>query len=103
MQGNADFALLASRAPVNGIGAFVLGAPLVVGVPIGDLLAFVDLTAPVFAGVIADGEGRTLLAAPLPTGLAGQLFGVQALWLPPQPCTSLGLLASHALALTVQP
>lgn len=103
VQGNADFALLASRAPANGIGAFVLGAPLVVGVPIGDLLAFVDLTSPVFAGVTADGEGRALLAAPLPTGLAGQQLGVQALWLSPQACTSLGLQASHAVALTVQP
>lgn len=101
--GNAEFALLAARAPANGVGAFVLGAPLANGVALADLLAFVDLGGAVLAGVTADATGRAQLAAPLPAALAGQQFAVQSLWLSPAPCTALGLQAGHAVTLTVQP
>lgn len=101
--GNADFALLAARAPANAPGVLVLGDPLPVGLSLLDLTAFVGPTLDVIAGLVADANGRAQIAAPLAGSLAGAVVGLQAAWLSPTACTQFGLQASHAIRIDVLP
>jgi hypothetical protein len=101
--GNLDFALLATRAPAGLPGVLVLGNPLRAGLPFFDLLSFVGPQFDMVAGLVADANGRTVLAAPLATTLAGATFGLQSVWLSSNPCLQLGLLASHAVRVDVSP
>jgi CubicO group peptidase (beta-lactamase class C family) len=100
---NADFALLASRAPIGMPGVLVLGDPLPAGLPFADLVAHVGPQLDVVAGMTADGDGRARVAAPLSPALVGSVFGLQAVWLNTTGCTSLGLQSSHALRIDVLP
>ncbi len=102
-EGNVDFAVRAARAPAGSPGLLVFGAPGPVPLPVGDLLAFVGAPFLVVGSWTADPDGRGVLAAPLTSGLAGQVFGLQAVWLSAAPCAGLGLQASHALRLDVLP
>lgn len=101
--GNLDFALLATRAPAGLPGAMVLGDPLTAGLPFFDLSAFVGPQFDVVAGLVAEVNGRAMLPAPLTATLAGATFGLQSVWLSPNPCLQLGLLASHAVRVDVLP
>ncbi len=101
--GNADFALLAARAPANAPGLAVLGDPLPAGLPVLDLMAHVGPGLAVVADLVADADGRAMLAAPLANSLVGLTFGLQVAWLSPAPCGVSGLQASHAISVTVQP
>jgi CubicO group peptidase (beta-lactamase class C family) len=101
--GNLDFAVLAARAPVGLPGALVLGDPLPTGRPLFDLSAFVGPQFDLVAGLVADANGRAQVAAPLAATLAGATFGLQSVWLSPNPCLQLGLQASHAIRVDVLP
>lgn len=101
--GNLEFTLRAARAPAGMPGALVLGAPSATPTPLADLLAFVGAPFLVVDTWNADAEGRAEVAAPLATGLAGQTFGIQSVWLSASVCPMLGLQASHALRLDVLP
>ncbi|MEO6595329.1 MAG: hypothetical protein ABIP94_11300 [Planctomycetota bacterium] len=99
MTGN--LCLLASRAPANSLGATAVGNALPAGTPVLDLLAYVDLGSVVLAPLVADAQRRALLSVPLGIVGRGQQFAVQALWPTGNPCTALGLQASHALQLSI--
>lgn len=101
--GNLDFALRASRAPAGMPGALLLGDPLPFGLPVADLVAWIGPQLDVVAGLVADADGRALLAAPLASPLVGAQFGMQSVWLSAAGCTALGLQSSHALQVTVLP
>jgi len=98
--GNGDWALRAARAPANGLGVVLLGDVAPSGVPFVDLLAFVD-PLDVATTIVADGDGVADLPVPLPGGLSGLTFGLQALWLFDDPCPQLDLQASHGLRVDV--
>lgn len=101
--GNADFALLASRAPQSAFGSVVIGGPLPAGIAIVDLTAFVGPSVDIVASVSAAADGTAIVPAPLPLGLAGQTFALQTVWFGNASCASLGLQASHAIVVDVQP
>jgi len=101
--GNLDFALLAARAPLGQPGALVLGDLLPAGLPLADLWVFVGPQIHAVTGLVAGADGRAELAAPLAPTLAGATFGLQSVWLSPNPCLQLGLQASHALRIDVLP
>lgn len=102
--GEPDFALRAAHAPANSLGAVLLGDALTSGAPFADLLAFVGGPgAAVFATIQSDADGRALLPVSLVPVPAGTVVGLQVAWLAADPCTALGLQASHALQLTILP
>jgi hypothetical protein len=57
----------------------------------------------VVAGLVADADGRAVVAAPLAPALVGAQFGLQSVWLSPLGCTALGLQSSHAIEVVVLP
>ena len=81
----------------------MLGDPAPGGLGVVDLTAFVGPAPIVVATMFADADGRARVAAPLAGGLLGATFGLQTVWFGGDPCTVLGLQASHAIAVTVQP
>lgn len=101
--GEVDFALLGARAPANALGGLLLGDPLPGGLPVADVGLFVGPTAAIFATVLADAVGRARLPASLATVPAGVVVGLQLVWLSSDPCTALGLQASHAVQLAILP
>jgi CubicO group peptidase (beta-lactamase class C family) len=101
--GNADFALLVSRAPQSAFGNIVIGDPFPVGIQVADLTAFIFPALDFVATVFSDADGRAIVPAPLPVGLAGQTFALQTVWVSNSPCTALGFEASHALVIDVRP
>ncbi|MEO0649625.1 MAG: serine hydrolase [Planctomycetota bacterium] len=101
---NSDFALRVSQAPPFAPGWVALGDPFPSGLPIADLTAFVGPSFLFVATAVTDGDGRAIVPAPLVQSLAsggGTTFALQTLWLGDDPCTALGLQASHAITVKV--
>lgn len=101
--GNLDFEIATSHAPPQALGGLVLGDAAPGGFGVVDLTAFVGPASAFVANMLADGNGRASVAAPLAVGLLGQSFAMQSVWFSGRPCTALGLEASHAVVITVQP
>jgi CubicO group peptidase (beta-lactamase class C family) len=102
-QGQPDFAVLAANVPAGAPGAILLGLPLAAAAPVFDLAAWIDLSTLASAAVLADAAGRARLPLPLVGVPPGAGLGLQAAWLSGDPCTAVGLQASHALSLVVAP
>ena len=100
--GVTDFAIRLSQARPMAPGILAVADGVTGGVPVFDLDVWLAPGLQVVAGVLANEQGRAVVAAPLDAAMAGQTVALQAAWFVGQPCTAVGLSASHALVVTVQ-
>ncbi|MCK5945145.1 MAG: beta-lactamase family protein [Planctomycetes bacterium] len=100
--GATDFEVLASQLPAGALGGVWLADGFTGGAPVLDLVSYLNPTATFVDALVADAHGRARVAAPLGPALLGQTFALQSVWATGDACAQLGLLASHALAITVQ-
>ncbi len=108
--GNANFALTCGRAPPNRAGLLLItGGRRPAGVPVLGAMIWVDPTPWSVALVpTSDAVGAAHVGLPLPnrTGLIGAQLFAQFFWAGPQtppPCPPLGISASQALQVDLQP
>jgi hypothetical protein len=109
--GNATFAITCASAPPSGAGfLFLAGAGLSVPIPILGAQLWLDPASAFFVALNAqaDAAGVSSFALPLPAdqGLVGVRLDTQFFWVgpaAPPPCPPLGISASNALAIVLQP
>jgi hypothetical protein len=109
--GNASFALTCGNAPANGTGLLALsGAGLATPLVLSGASIWIDPISPAFLVLPAQSNAAGAAQVPIPIpnvpGLAGAQAFVQFFWAGPSsppPCPALGISASGALAIVVQP
>ncbi|MFN9845778.1 MAG: serine hydrolase domain-containing protein [Planctomycetota bacterium] len=101
--GSSDFALRCDRMQAGMPGAFLIGTPQPVGVPIADLVSFLGLDFTIGVPLVADAFGRATLPVALAGVPAGTSLGLQTIWFRSAPCLLLLLQASHGLRIDVLP
>ncbi|MFO0278332.1 MAG: hypothetical protein ACK533_13745, partial [Planctomycetota bacterium] len=101
--GSSDFALRCDRMQAGMPGAFLIGTPQPVGVPIADLVSFLGLDFTIGVPLVADAFGRATLPGALAGVPAGTSLGLQTIWFRSAPCLLQLLQASHGLRIDVLP
>jgi hypothetical protein len=101
--GSSDFGLRCDRMQAGMPGAFLIGTPQPVGVPIADLVSFLGLDFTIGVPLVADAFGRAALPVSLAGVPAGTSLGLQTIWFRSAPCLLLLLQASHGLRIDVLP
>jgi hypothetical protein len=109
--GNATFALTCGNAPASATGLLAISdAGLARPVSIFGAQVWIDLASPAFFTVFVSSNavGAAVVPIPIPNlpALAGAQAYIQFFWAgptSPPPCPPLGVSASSALAITVQP
>ncbi len=105
--GNGSFALTCSRAPSQAIGLLgISAAGLAAAFRVLGADVWIDLASPgLFVPAASNAMGVAEVSLPVPAAVGGRVYA-QFFWLgptSPSPCPPLGLSASNALAMTVQP